>query len=84
MLVNVHVGSKAEIVEGYPSLTARMVELAEIWAAAHPASGRPRELSEQGLKVKSEVRLRLRSESAPEPSGSPLAAYESKKSLCKC
>ncbi|MBP1886565.1 DUF433 domain-containing protein [Sinorhizobium mexicanum] len=59
----------AEIVEGYPSLTERMVELAEIWAAAHPARGRPRKL-EQGLKVKSVKRLRLRNESAPKPSGS--------------
>jgi len=38
-----------EIVEGYPALTARMVDLAEIWVAAHPTSGRPRKLSEQGL-----------------------------------
>jgi len=29
--------STAEIVDGYPSVTARMVELAEIWSAAHPA-----------------------------------------------
>lgn len=51
--------STAEIVEGYPSVTARMVELAEIWAAAHPARGRPKKLSEQGLKVKSVKRLPL-------------------------
>ncbi|MBY3258864.1 DUF433 domain-containing protein [Rhizobium laguerreae] len=49
-----------EIVEGYPALTARMVDLAEIWVAAHPARGRPRKLSEQGLKVKSVKRLPLR------------------------
>lgn len=61
----------AEIVEGYSSLTERMVELAEIWAVAHPARGRPRKLSEQGLKVKSEKRLQLPSENAPKPSGSP-------------
>ncbi|UWU19262.1 DUF433 domain-containing protein (plasmid) [Rhizobium sullae] len=48
-----------EIVEGYPALTARMVDLAEIWVAAHPARGRPRKLSEQGLKVKSAKRLPL-------------------------
>lgn len=35
--------STEEIIGGYPSLTARMVELAEIWAAAHPAR-RPRKL----------------------------------------
>lgn len=62
--------STVEIVEGYPSLTERMVELAEIWAAAHPARGRPRKLSEQGLKVKSEKRLSLRNENVSKPSGS--------------
>src|SRR5690606_15308453 len=29
--------SAEEILEGYPSLTARMIDLAEIWTAAHPA-----------------------------------------------
>ncbi|WOS66098.1 DUF433 domain-containing protein [Sinorhizobium fredii] len=62
--------STAEIVEGYPAVTERMVDLAEIWAAAHPARGRPRKLSEQGLKVKSVKRLRIRNESAPKPSDS--------------
>ncbi|RVL86357.1 DUF433 domain-containing protein [Sinorhizobium meliloti] len=63
--------SIAEIVEGYPSLTERMVDLAEIWSAAHPARGRPRMLSEQGLKVKSVKRLSLRTKSTSKPSGSP-------------
>lgn len=49
-----------EIVEGYPSLSARMVELAEIWTAAHPARGRPRKLSDLGATVKSSKRLSLR------------------------
>jgi hypothetical protein len=49
-----------EIVEGYPSLSARMVELAEIWTAAHPARGRPRKLSNLGATVKSSKRLSLR------------------------
>ncbi|WP_313608609.1 DUF433 domain-containing protein, partial [Rhizobium sp.] len=48
-----------EIVEGYPSLTSRMVELAEIWTAAHPARGRPRKLSDLGATVKSAKRLSL-------------------------
>jgi uncharacterized protein (DUF433 family) len=52
--------STNEIVDGYPSLTERMVELAEIWAAAHPARGRPRKLSELGATVKSTKRLSLR------------------------
>ena len=51
--------STAEIVEGYPSMTTRMVELAEIWTAAHPARGRPKKLSEQGLKVTSVKRIPL-------------------------
>ena len=42
--------STEEIVEGYPSLTDRMVELAEIWAADHPARGRPQKLSEQAWR----------------------------------
>ncbi|GLR57502.1 hypothetical protein GCM10007919_22270 [Rhizobium indigoferae] len=58
-----------EIVEGYPALTARMADLAEIWAAAHPARGRPRKLSEQGLKVKSVKRLPLGKAGTEKPSG---------------
>ncbi|MCG5486322.1 MAG: DUF433 domain-containing protein [Sinorhizobium meliloti] len=62
--------STAEIVDGYPSITARMIELAEIWSAAHPARGRPWKLSEQGLRVKSTKRLRLRNDNAPKRPGS--------------
>ncbi|MBY5378946.1 DUF433 domain-containing protein [Rhizobium leguminosarum] len=58
-----------DIVEGYPALTARMVDLAEIWVAAHPARGRPRKLSEQGLKVKSVKRLPLGKAGTEKPSG---------------
>jgi uncharacterized protein (DUF433 family) len=58
-----------EIVEGYPALSARMVDLAEIWVAAHPARGRPRKLSEQGLKVKSIKRLPLDRADTGQPSG---------------
>ncbi|MEA3537136.1 DUF433 domain-containing protein [Rhizobium sp. CC-YZS058] len=47
-----HGATTEEIVEGYPALTARMVELAEIWTAAHPARGRPRRLSDLGATVK--------------------------------
>lgn len=61
--------STAEIVEGYPSVTARMVELAEIRAAAHPALGRPKKLSEQGLKVKSVKRLPLAKAGSRKASG---------------
>lgn len=61
--------STAEIVEGCPSVTARMVELAEIRAAAHPARGRPKKLSEQGLKVKSVERLPLAKAGSRKASG---------------
>jgi uncharacterized protein (DUF433 family) len=58
-----------EIVDGYPSISIRMVELAEIWAAAHPARGRPRKLSELGATVKSTKRLSL-AKITKTPSGS--------------
>ncbi|YCI06424.1 DUF433 domain-containing protein (plasmid) [Ensifer sp. D2-11] len=60
-----------EIVEGYPSLTARMVELAEIWAAAHPARGRPKRLAEQGLRVKSTKSIPLASGGASKTPDTP-------------
>lgn len=59
-----------ELLEGYPSLTARMIEFAEIWTAAHPARGRPKTLSEQGLRVKASKRVPLTSGSEPPPAGS--------------
>lgn len=51
--------SVEELLEGYPSLAARMIEFAEIWTAAHPARGRPKTLSERGWKVKSTKRIPL-------------------------
>jgi uncharacterized protein (DUF433 family) len=57
--------SSEEIVEGYPSLTKRMVELSEIWSAAHPARGRPRKLSELGMAIKSSKRIPLGDKAAP-------------------
>ncbi len=45
--------SAGEILEGYPKLTARMLELSKIWVAAHPRRGRPKSLSDQGIKAKS-------------------------------
>lgn len=48
-----------DIVAGYPSLTISMVELAEIWATAHPMSGRPFRLSDLGAKVNHTKRFSL-------------------------
>ncbi len=46
-----------ELLSGYPKLTVRMLELARIWAAAHPRRGRPKSLSELGLTKKSSRRV---------------------------
>lgn len=51
---------EAELIDGYPKLTSRMIELARIWVAAHPARGRPKTLSGLGLKPKSSTRVSLR------------------------
>jgi uncharacterized protein (DUF433 family) len=59
---------EAEILEGYPKLTPRMIELARIWVAAHPTRGRPKKLSELGLKAKSSKRMMLHGD--PHPSTS--------------
>jgi uncharacterized protein (DUF433 family) len=52
--------SESDILEGYPKLSPRMIELAKIWVAAHPIRGRPKRLSEQGLKVKYSTRSPLK------------------------
>ena len=46
-----------ELLSGYPKLTARMLDLARIWAAAHPRRGRPKSLSDLGLTIKSTRRV---------------------------
>jgi uncharacterized protein (DUF433 family) len=58
--------SAAELLSGYPKLTARMIELARVWVAAHPRRGRPKSLKDLGLTVKSITRVPLK--------GDPLAA----------
>ncbi len=59
-----------ELLEGYPSLNARMIEFAEIWTAAHPARGRPKTLSEQGLRAKGSKRIPLKAGSRQSSAGS--------------
>ena len=63
---------EADLLDGYPKLTSRMIELAKIWVAAHPARGRPKKLSGLGLKVKSSKRTPLNGDPRP-PSGSKKA-----------
>lgn len=57
-----------DILEGYPKLTLRMIELAKIWVVAHPVRGRPKKLSALGLKFKSSKRTPLKSYPRPSPS----------------
>lgn len=54
---------ESEVLDGYPKLERRYLELSRIWAAAHPRRGRPRSLGERGLQLKSSERVRLRSAS---------------------
>ena len=67
--IKVQGATTEEIVEGYPSLTPRMIELAEIWTVANPARGRPRKRSDLGLKLISTKRLRSKSGDLSKPSG---------------
>ena len=54
-------GASAEdLLSGYPKLTERMLEFARIWVAAHPRRGRPKSLSDLGLKMKSTKRVPLK------------------------
>jgi uncharacterized protein (DUF433 family) len=59
---------EVEILEGYPKLTPRMIELARIWVAAHPTRGRPKKLSELGIKIKSSKRTALKGDPLPSAS----------------
>lgn len=59
--------SPDDLLDGYPKLTARMLDLARIWASAHPRRGRPKSLGDQGLTVKSSKRLPLKSDPLPRP-----------------
>ena len=61
--------SAEEILEGYPALAPRMLELAAIWVAAHPARGRPKTLDEQGVRLKSTQRLTLKGDPRSSRSG---------------
>ncbi len=54
-----------EILEGYPRLDRRRLELARIWVAAHPRRGRPKSLKDRGFKLKSTKRTTLRRDLRP-------------------
>lgn len=46
-----------DLLSGYPSLSARWLELARIWVTAHPRRGRPKLLSELDVPIKSRRRV---------------------------
>jgi uncharacterized protein (DUF433 family) len=48
-----------EMLSGYPSLDRRRLDLARLWAAAHPRRGRPKRLSDFGFNLKSTTRRSL-------------------------
>jgi uncharacterized protein (DUF433 family) len=52
--------SAAEILAGYPSLDQRLLDLARLWAAAHPRRGRPKTLAPLGLTLRRTKRVPLR------------------------
>jgi uncharacterized protein (DUF433 family) len=41
---------EAEILDGYPKLEARHLEVARLWTAAHPRRGRPKTLADRRTK----------------------------------
>lgn len=51
-----------EILDGYPKLAKRQLELARIWVAAHPRRGRPKSLNARGLTPTSSMRVSLGSD----------------------
>ncbi|TIU32678.1 MAG: hypothetical protein E5W38_11900, partial [Mesorhizobium sp.] len=56
------------------SIAARMIELAKIWTAAHPTRGRPKKLSDQGLRVTSSKRATLKGDPRPSMKKAGVAA----------
>ncbi len=69
-------GATAEdLLSGYPKLTERLLELARIWAAAHPRRGRPKSLNDLGLTVKTTRRVTRKSDplaGRSKPTASPV------------
>jgi len=53
--------TETDVLQGYPSLTAEMVRLAPLYAAAYPQRGRPRQQPWSGLKPVSVTRIPLAS-----------------------
>jgi uncharacterized protein (DUF433 family) len=63
--------SEDEILEGYPALNLRKLELARVWTAAHPARGRPKKLEDFGMKPRLKRRLVLKGDPKTRASRTP-------------
>jgi uncharacterized protein (DUF433 family) len=64
---------REELLRGYPSLDARMLDAALIWAIAHPRRGRPKRLRDYGLTPLSSKRVALKPDPLPPPERTFLA-----------
>ena len=51
-----------ELLSGYPRLDARKLDLALLWAAAHPRRGRPKRLADHGVRPTSSKRVTLKAD----------------------
>mgnify|MGYP001765477607 CR=1 FL=1 len=56
---------RQEILEGYPKLEQRHLDLAVIWAKAHPRRGRPKTLADRGVTVRSTSRRSISPDPGP-------------------
>lgn len=66
--------SEDEVLEGYPKLERHQLELACIWAIAHPSRGRPRRVKDDGFKLTSSRRFALKTDLKSPAKGKPGAA----------
>ena len=57
--------SETDILDGYPALTSRMIELAKIWVAAHPGRELRRDAANDGYVLKSTKRILLKNDPHP-------------------
>jgi len=53
---------REDLLQGYPSLDAKMLDAALIWTAAHPRRGRPTSLNDYNLKLRSSKRVAMKSD----------------------
>ena len=60
-----------EILDGYPKLRAEHLDLARLWAIAHPRRGRPKSLADRGIEPVSRLHTPLRANASQTDSSPP-------------